>query len=440
MNYFLFSPIGATDPIRENRDGAMIHICRKYKPKKIILYMSKEMLEHHKQDNRYCFSIEKLKKESGFEDWDPEIILSEHPELVEVQKMDNFILEFKKEIEPLKSQCENGDKIILNVSSGTPAMKYTLQLLSTQDEKLFLPVQVDTPKKACNLKEKSNLYSEPELEWFCNKDNDPTEFADRCNISQNNNLFVYLLKEKIKELINNYDYAGAFTIAKSIETEFGQEFIVLLDAAKQRLALNYVTANNIFKKYGYKMLVNETGDIAKLYEYILYLNIKIKTDNYIEFTRGISPIFEDLLFYKVKDKMNSYINTKPDKTSRWNAVELEKSEFADFDFVKNRNKRYNEMYIKSEDLIEIIEKCSPSDRELGTIYAIRDFEVNTRNFVAHEIKPLRNEEKKNCERILDMIINLAVQVKLLKADNVKNFLNGYDNMNAFLLKKGELTI
>lgn len=42
----LFTPVGGTDPISSTNcyDGAILHICRHYKPDKVIMYMSKEML------------------------------------------------------------------------------------------------------------------------------------------------------------------------------------------------------------------------------------------------------------------------------------------------------------------------------------------------------------------------------------------------------------
>ena len=36
----LFSPIGGTDPIKYDRDGSMLHICRHYMPDEVIMYMS----------------------------------------------------------------------------------------------------------------------------------------------------------------------------------------------------------------------------------------------------------------------------------------------------------------------------------------------------------------------------------------------------------------
>ena len=50
---YLFSPIGNTDPIKYFYDGSMLHICRYYKPDVVYLYLSKEMMEYHKEDNRY---------------------------------------------------------------------------------------------------------------------------------------------------------------------------------------------------------------------------------------------------------------------------------------------------------------------------------------------------------------------------------------------------
>ena len=57
---YLFSPIGNTDPVKYFYDGSMLHICRYYKPDVVYLYLSKEMMEYHRTDNRYVRSIELL--------------------------------------------------------------------------------------------------------------------------------------------------------------------------------------------------------------------------------------------------------------------------------------------------------------------------------------------------------------------------------------------
>ena len=77
----LFSPIGGTDPISMNNchDGAMLHICRVYKPTKIFLYMSQEMLKNQEADDRYRYALGKLFELQGRTD--VKIIPIERPEL-----------------------------------------------------------------------------------------------------------------------------------------------------------------------------------------------------------------------------------------------------------------------------------------------------------------------------------------------------------------------
>jgi len=50
-DYVLFSCVGGHDPVASYADGAILHICRIYKPQKVVLYLSKEMLERTHQPN-----------------------------------------------------------------------------------------------------------------------------------------------------------------------------------------------------------------------------------------------------------------------------------------------------------------------------------------------------------------------------------------------------
>ena len=89
---YLFSPVGNTDPIKYFRDGSLLHICRHYKPDVVYLYMSKEMLENHKKDNRYVKALELLgeKIQHTFE-----IHIIGNSEMIEVQQYDVFYNEFR---------------------------------------------------------------------------------------------------------------------------------------------------------------------------------------------------------------------------------------------------------------------------------------------------------------------------------------------------------
>ena len=58
----LFTPVGGTDPISATNyyEGAILHICRHYMPDKVVLYMSKEMLDYQDEDDRYRYCLDKL--------------------------------------------------------------------------------------------------------------------------------------------------------------------------------------------------------------------------------------------------------------------------------------------------------------------------------------------------------------------------------------------
>ncbi len=53
----LFSPVGMTDPIKGHKDGPMLHIVRYYRPKKVVLFLTGEIMERHEKDDRYCRTI-----------------------------------------------------------------------------------------------------------------------------------------------------------------------------------------------------------------------------------------------------------------------------------------------------------------------------------------------------------------------------------------------
>ena len=48
----LFSPIGYTDPWRNNHDAAMLHIVRHYQPEKVVLFFSKSLWEDYQVENK----------------------------------------------------------------------------------------------------------------------------------------------------------------------------------------------------------------------------------------------------------------------------------------------------------------------------------------------------------------------------------------------------
>ena len=90
----LFTPVGGTDPISSTncKDGSMLHICRFYKPNKVIMYMSKEMLDYQEEDDRYRYCLNNLAKNQKRE---MEYQIIERKELTNVHEFDYFYQDFK---------------------------------------------------------------------------------------------------------------------------------------------------------------------------------------------------------------------------------------------------------------------------------------------------------------------------------------------------------
>ena len=146
MDRILFSPIGGTDPISNCRDGAMLHICRVYKPDIVYLYMSKEMLGFHRQNDRYRYCIKKLGEKLGHSF---KVVVIEREDLEEVQIFDSFIDEYQEILQDILMKHREC-KLYLNVSSGTPAMKSSLQILGVLSEGKMKTIQVSTPVRKIN--------------------------------------------------------------------------------------------------------------------------------------------------------------------------------------------------------------------------------------------------------------------------------------------------
>ena len=71
----------------------------------------------------------------------------EAEELHEVQDYDEFYKRFKPIVQDIQKDMQDDDRLIVNVASGTPAMKSTLLMLAVMSEGKIIPVQVVTRRE-----------------------------------------------------------------------------------------------------------------------------------------------------------------------------------------------------------------------------------------------------------------------------------------------------
>ncbi len=431
----LFSPVGGTDPISNERDGALLHICRIYKPDIVYLYMSKEMLDFHKNDNRYLFCIEKLGEHIGHK-FDVKVI--ERPHLVEVQLFDEFILDFQEILKSIAftyKDCE----ILLNVSSGTPAMKSSLQIISILSEENIVPIQVSTPARSLNHNHENKKNYEYELNWEFNKDNVPEEFEDRTKKSDAKKIMSEFKKQQIIKNIENYNYVSAIEITKTIKNHVNKNVLNLLYAANARLQLDFIAVNNYMKNINFNFYeVNEKLK-KSIFEYILILKIKLKKQEYGDFLRAITPVIADMMEL-VLNKYGIGLNLFCTKDEKGVYI-------LDIKKIENNQDIYNCLNtllnsnlqarpVSSYHMTAIITCISKNAQEVEFVKELREVETKVRNLAAHEIVSVTEEwiQAKAKYSSMEILKKLEDLFMICNHNMDKKIWNSYDKMNDYIIK------
>lgn len=374
MPDILFSPIGSHDPMSKERDGSMLHICRKYRPEVVVLYLSSEIIAPHRRDDRYRAAVRLLAQREGFS---PEIRVEERPELENVQVFDFFFQEFRRILLNLHSEFPQ-HRILLNVSSGTPGMKSSLYLLTEFLPFPVHPVQVSTPQKAHNNPIEEEYCTE--LYWEDNKDN--LEHLDRCQEVGYTNLNLQLQKESISAHLDSWDYAAALRQAEPIKGMLSGRAYSLLKAARARMELNWrAIPQKIKEELG---LSGASGERTDLSEYLLWLQMKQKRGDLADFLRGLTPGLFELLRIAAEEKAGISLSVYCDKgrfcRDRMTADETGRELLKMMEW---GGKSIDKAFLISGHYATVLNnKCAGEDW-WQTLSALRDTEERARNLAAH---------------------------------------------------------
>ena len=286
----LFTPVGGTDPISSTncQDGSMLHICRAYQPDKIIMYMSKEMLEFQEMDDRYQYCIERLGKMQGH---DYEIEIVERRELTKVHEFDYFYQDFRNIIQNIYNDMNKDDTLLLNVSSGTPAMKSGLLVLQTLGEFPAKLIQVVTPERKIN----EHIHRDYDVQTLWELDEDNNEnYENRCREIECPSLSSIKKEEMIKKHVEVYDYQAALDVADTLSVQETVAYWDLLELASRRILLDFSGVDKLAVKSGVQCLPIRASSERKYFEYALSVGIKLKKEEYADFVRAITPLIVDL--------------------------------------------------------------------------------------------------------------------------------------------------
>lgn len=196
----LISAVGTTDPISNNHDAALLHIARNYRPDKIVLVFSQEMLVKQDLINKVLLSIE---------GYNPIIEIDS----TILNNDEVFLFDKMYEVMGLIVQkyTNDDDEIILNLSSGTPQIISALFALNRINDYNTQAIQVATPKKGANREYKSLTDTEIDALIVENQDNN-VDFVDRSIKDKSEKFTQALVKRHLRSLIATFDYQAAEAI------------------------------------------------------------------------------------------------------------------------------------------------------------------------------------------------------------------------------------
>ena len=454
MKTILFSPVGGTDPISQTNcyDGSMLHICRHRKPDVVYLYLSAEMDKHEDDENdkRYTRAIELLEEKIGHHF---EIRLIRRPELNNPHDFNIFFKDFRDVIKNIVAESDQDDRLLVNISSGTPGMKSALNVMAALGEFKCTCIQVTTPEKKLQNHEHTNDFELKTL-WDLDPDNDEGA-EDRSSDVECPNLLLIKGEQTIKSFLMKYDYHAAYNMALDLSKNYPQsrvsQYIDYLEFAMNRAAFKNV--DSYLKRFPeLKPLFPIEGADRPVFEYALLCDLKWKRGELSDFIRSLSPLIQEL-FIRVTNKniypvsLEMIAENKGHET--WNRKKMQaiaeenitgkkiydalKNAYDDFESAKN------DPYVTSENFCEIINKVSTVSELKDDINILRNqIEKKIRNILAHKIFYVDETwiKKETGNLSPQQIMKLLKKVFRYTSINVRDeYWAVYDEMNKFIMSK-----
>ena len=290
----LISAVGNTDPIRNFHDGALVHIARRYRPDKIIIVFSEELIR--KKDD-----IEKVIRSIDSE-YLPEIVY--HEPIILNNEVHIFDTMFDQFDDIIREYYTKDDEFILNLSSGTPQIKSALFVLNRLSEINVKAVQVPSPEKKSNAGVRHDDSEDIDVLIDTNLDN-KQDYVDRTIEDTSDKFQQGLIKKTLRDFIKKYDYKASLEIANQLP-----DFPGLKDCRKKlQDIVDSLDRQDIPQLLQKKKWSEEQKKVLNAY---LTIDLQKERGNYSEGLIRIKNltefILEDYIGNRYPDFLDNYVN------------------------------------------------------------------------------------------------------------------------------------
>lgn len=437
----LFTCVGKSDPLTifENDviyDASYMQIARHHCPDKIYFYMSKEICEFDEIDNRYEKSIMLLNRHLNTK---IETYKIKRPELIDVQRFDEFYDDFENIINEIIIENGKDVEILCNVSSGTPAMKATLQILAALSKYKLTPIQVDDPTKGKWQRDVDLKNYDLDFYWELNSDNDINE--DRTYFSKNDKFNFKIQKELLVNLIKSSDYEAAYDLVNSYKYRIDKNVIDLIKFSLDRYNLD---TKEILKSPNKSLLPYLDEEQAKIFEYGLWLKVKIEKREILDFVRGINPFLYEICKYTLNNICKINI-LKYCHENKKNGVMYLTRQLMDTDrqgeellnILDSEFSKYKNRFLSEKQMLTILYAKLDDDSELQlSLERLDSLRKKIRNIASHQITCVREEDiiKKLGKSVDDYVNIIRIVLACLNFDTSK-YWDSYNLMNKKIIEE-----
>ena len=425
----LFSPVGTADPITRLGDGPMLHIVRHCRPDKVVLYLSQKMKAYQEEDGRFTNAILRLCTAEGRTV--PEIELREDPE-EQVFRFDHFIDEYEKILTELCAESPD-EPVLLNVSSGTPAMEQALVAIGSFGHLRLRMLQVPTPRNDTNKRgdrEKPDTY-DLDFMWEFNEElrnDDPSACESRIVEVETPNFSARLIRENVKSLVTMYDYEGALELAakSTVVDDAAWEAIC---AARDRLNLSQDLPSRVFARSPLAIHAND----GKLEEHLAIMEVRLAQGHWADFMRMLTPAFTQLAILTLRDSglpESKYLRHngkgRPMLEYDWDVIEKDERLKRVLSSDYNKGSRF----VMNGALMTLANQYCEDGETRRKLRELKRAEDKCRHPLAHNLQP---SSKETLEKLAG--VSLEHILELLFDLHGKGRRHLYEDINKFIIER-----
>ena len=442
----LFSPIGESDPIRNNYDGPMLHILRNYKDiDKCYLFLTERMKQNY-EDRLYQNVLEDFGERSS-RNITYEYILSN---IIQANDFDIYYSPFMQQLKRIRELYPE-QKIYLNVSSGTPQMGTTLALIACESNiNNTIAIQVSRPTE--DVKKGSSAVDadyDIEFEKFFNFDNESK--INRCSIVNLVMIINNNIKERVYSLLDSYDYRNAYIMYKNSPL-FEKRLATLIQHLECRQTLEVekakaVVKGNVYSNQLFLKYLTNGKDYRKnrILEYYLLLKNLLYSNRINDFIIRFCSYCEELLKELIYSLFGYHIEyVFGEKNSDKFVVSSQKIFGYSKQLYDSLQDRFNGNYQNSNFNIEIMNVILAYELQKNNItennlyYFVFDNAEKLkkyRNISAHKLEIVTIEQLKCVCNMYELMENIKKILIKMYPDLNQKYFSLYENINNYIKKE-----